>query len=114
MKGLAFILILSMGLLSFNRFTDSLMCMEPQMELSCSQDCTCCSEASSCCTDQEEEQSEDCQSSCDCKPSIQIASMELNAQNPIELSSFAFDYGSVRELYYFEYQPPHFQPPRFA
>jgi hypothetical protein len=113
MKGLAFILILSMGLLGLNRFTDALEWMAPQTELSCELDC---------CIDQGQEENQEkdpentgqCQSACDCSYSIQIASMEIPIQSPLELSSKNYNHGSFHELYYFEYLLPHFQPPRKA
>lgn len=123
MKGLAYILILSLGLLSLNRFTDYVDLPGLQMELSCEQDCCCCDFEPGC-EDHHKEESQDaekenknsgqCTGNCDCSQSIQIASMELPSQDPVELSSLTFDFGSVSELYFFEYQIPHFQPPRVA
>jgi hypothetical protein len=111
MKGLAFILIVSMGLFGLNRFTDALDWMAPQTELSCEPDC---------CVDQEQGENQEkdtentgqCPGPCDCSQSIQIASMEIPIQSPLELSSKTFNHGFFHELYYFEFLIPHFQPPR--
>ncbi len=121
MKVLAAILIISMGFLGLNRFMDALDWMAPQTELSCEVDC-CYSNDTSCCFDQEHEKNQDedpentgqCQGACDCSYSIQIASMEIPIQSPLELSSKTYNHGSFHELYYFEYLLPHFQPPRKA
>ena len=115
MKGLSFILILSMGLFGLNRFTDALEWMAPQTELSCEMDC-CCSDGTTCCDDQEKdpENTGQCQGACDCSYSIQIASMEVPIQSPLELSPKTYNHGIFHELYYFEFLIPHFQPPRKA
>jgi len=121
MKGLAFILVLSMGLFGLNRFMDALNWMAPQTELSCKLDCSC-SKDTSCCSNQEhgEDRDEDaddtgqCNGACDCSYSIQISSMEIPVLSPLELDSQTYDFGFFHELYYFEFLLPHFQPPRMA
>jgi hypothetical protein len=117
MKGLAFLLILSMGLLGLNRFTMATDSVTPQTELSCNMDC-CTNHATWCCNDHSSEEKPkkgtECSGGCDCSYSVQIVAMECPVQSPLDLTPRIFDHVSFQENYYFEYPFPHFQPPRIA
>ena len=121
MKAIAFILILSMGLLGMNRFMMAPERVTTQTELSCSMDC-CTNHDACCCNDhagedgqapeEDPEKEGQCSGGCDCSYSIQIVAMECLVQNPLELTPGAFDHTAFHNDYYFEYLFPHFQPPR--
>lgn len=122
MKFIAFILIVSMGFLGLNRFLVAGELLTAQSEMSCGMDC-CCSQETSCCDDPEydHQESDDkaekdlqCMGGCDCSYSIHITAVATHVQSSIRLGSRFFEHGSIQNHYFFEYLPPHFQPPRMA
>lgn len=113
MKIIAFILLVSMGLLGLNRFQVDGEPLSAQSEMHCGMDC-CCSQDKSCCDDEEPEKDLQCSNDCDCSYSIHVIAMTTHVPSSIRLNSRFFEYGSSQNHYFFEYLPPHFQPPRLV
>ena len=113
MKLVAYILIVSLGLLGMNRFMELPHEVMHPVEHSGTTDC-CCDHEDDCQSGSEKDTSHACHGECDCSCCFHITGITYQFISVPVATVQTYIYGDYINDYYFEFTTPLFQPPRMG
>ena len=112
MKGIAYIILVSVLALGANPIIRQVQVPVEQTAACC--DASCYDLSKDACTDQEDDKDGPCKSACDCGCQFHLNAMHFHFDNMQLAEEQEYFYGEYHNEYSFEYSKLHIHPPRFA